>query len=637
MRIRIAFYLLFTCFSFAISAQEEDHQKNFIRAVESGVQLDTARDENFSSFYLPDSTALKNKVFFTGENHRFRGINSLLELKMFKYLHEKANVNVFMMEFGFSRGYLINHYVTTGDSITGEFLRRHSYLEYWNLYKSIRDYYTRLPEDKKFKVVGVDLERELTSVCKMIHSLLDKHASNQDSLDFYKQVFRSINGYLMDAKPADADEEDNEPSYRYSSNTFNLKNTFLDFKDHFKQNTDLYKTWLGTDFDLMSKIVSGAEKGMSWDLFRNKDLPHQFVLRETYMYQQIMALSSADPNTGFYGQFGRCHTPDTIQEKWCESYVYRTLASRLNLSENENFKGKVYTIGIYYFEQSMTKSSSSNAQHEDVFTSELQRKIKEKLTPGLTLVSLDRKDSISNYLKKRFDMVVMYKPYSESAIDIPSKPEKSSKKSKKRKPNDMDEYFFMGADYMGLTLQNSSGLRGVYAVGNATFPSTPLQSFGLELGGVSEEGYFQCGFGGYIIPEQRVGDTLKFVFTGFKGNFKLGANITRSSKVVICPYFNMAGGNHSISISKTEQAKQQAEPYFGTREIVRVSNPALWLGAGVDGRIFLGNLYIKVSGGYDFDLSRKSWFTNGGQAAPLGSTRFNGRYIQAGIGFRWES
>lgn len=621
------------------NAQSSETQIPFIESVKNGFSLDTARNEDFSSFYLPDSSMLDNKVFFTGENHRYRGINSLLELKMFKYLHEYAHVNVFIMEFGHSRGWLINHYITTGDSLTGEFLRRHSYLEYWNLYKSIRDYYLKQPDNKKFKVVGIDVERELSSVCRMVFNLMDRPHPAGDSIDFQIQVFRTINGFLLDARPSDADDDDGTTPIRSSSSLFNLRNTYLDFRDHFNVNLSAYEEFLGKDFTVMKNLINGADKGLQWEYFRNKNLPHQYILRESYMYEQMMSMARQDPQTGYYGQFGRCHTPDTIQSKWCESFVYRTLASRLNLSENPLFNKKVCSIGIYYFDHSMSKSYKNDAkQHEDIFPVDLQKKIKEILNPGLTLVSLENGDSISQVLKSRFDLVVMYKPYSETNIDIPTKPKKESKKKKSRYSTYMDDYSFLGMYGAQMNIQNSSPLKIIYQLAGASKVNFPMQSLGFEMGTVNEDNIYVVFHGsGYISPELLVGDTLGIKMGGYQAKMDIGGNVTGSSRIVLCPYGSLGYGIQHVSISKTDKSAQPSEPYFGTREIVKVSNPSFWLGAGADARIFIGDFFIRVGLGYHLDVSKKTWFTDSGRPATSGAMKFSGSTINAGIGFRFEN
>src|SRR5690606_35468034 len=136
------------------------------------VDLDIEKNDDFSSFQILDSAAKDKMVFFTGENHNFRTSNYKLQLKMLKYLYKNFGVNHLFLEFGISRGWLVNNYVQTGDSSLYTILKKYSYDEYTMLYKELMLFNKTLPADKKIMIHGIDIERSYSTPIKVLSMLL---------------------------------------------------------------------------------------------------------------------------------------------------------------------------------------------------------------------------------------------------------------------------------------------------------------------------------------------------------------------------------------------------------------------------------------------------------------------------------
>ncbi len=79
-----------------------------IKAQTNVSTLDIENNDDFSSFSMLDSVVKDYSVFFTGENHNFRTSNYKLQLKMLKYLNKNCGVRHLFLEFGVSRGWLVN-------------------------------------------------------------------------------------------------------------------------------------------------------------------------------------------------------------------------------------------------------------------------------------------------------------------------------------------------------------------------------------------------------------------------------------------------------------------------------------------------------------------------------------------------
>ncbi|SCJ62721.1 Uncharacterised protein [uncultured Clostridium sp.] len=202
-------------------------------------------DLEFKGLSLIDSDLDENEIFFAGENH---GSIKSIEMNMYllKYFVEKGNIKYILYEDGYCTGEFLNNYLETGDEDILSFIQddlrgTSSYtMEHYNLLKNIYAYNLSLPEDKKLKFVGVDIEQQPNVAIRYIKSLIpDKKIEDENVKEFVDDYF---NGKVYNPTGGNSYPASNiiSPSFysedeltrlvklNYEGSIFNKKNIWLD-------------------------------------------------------------------------------------------------------------------------------------------------------------------------------------------------------------------------------------------------------------------------------------------------------------------------------------------------------------------------------------------------------------------------
>lgn len=117
------------------------------------------------------------EVFLTGEEHGYI-VDMPLEVKFLKYFVQNAGVKYFIPEIPHSEGWLYNKYLTTGDD---SLLRQLAggwdnnslkFTKYDAAWKEIKNFYLSLDENKRFKVIGLDVESTPLSAVKCMNVMM---------------------------------------------------------------------------------------------------------------------------------------------------------------------------------------------------------------------------------------------------------------------------------------------------------------------------------------------------------------------------------------------------------------------------------------------------------------------------------
>ena len=212
--------------------------------------------DDFSGYEVLKGELDNYNVFFTGENHQFRTSNSLLQLKTLKFLHQERGVKHMMLEFGFSRGYIVDEYIQTGDSSLLDILDDYSYKEYTRLYEGIREYNAGLKEEDRIHVHGIDVERSFLTSVKVLNMMLPDTGEIPDSIQVHVESLKSLMGYI-DARYG-VDHE-NDYNYMMSFDTYSEWNTLKAIIENYRKYNYLYKSYLGEGYEIFEIVVSGLE------------------------------------------------------------------------------------------------------------------------------------------------------------------------------------------------------------------------------------------------------------------------------------------------------------------------------------------------------------------------------------------
>lgn len=589
--------------------------------------LDVENNNDYSSFSVLDSAYLSQfTLFFTGEDHRYLKSNSQLELKMFKHLHKTAGVRVFMMEFGYSLGYAANKYVQTGDSNILNLLDKHTYDEYFELFKSLRDFYDSLPENEKFSLAAVDLEREPVYPVKMLESLLPENSTPHDSIKLHIDALKAISEYHDYESAKNEDEEDEYDDIAtekpgsdsaYTKVYVNTRFTVELVIENYKKHKEKYQAYLGSNFDLFETEVKNIEDYFVYDSYEGA--AHQYIFRENYMEQNVRKLVAQNPEAKVFGQFGRCHTQRTREKEDCSYFYFNSLATRLNTTAGSPFEGKVFSCAVFYpaMFDFMDDNVSINAGLDSLINNT------ELNTISLTV--LGKEDSTFVQLSKRFNAVIIN--YNETDDNSAEGVEETMDISSLFDPNNKERIMFLAtAGAKGMNISNINNRL-------KTDFNPSVQFYGLEFNFSKNRKYSLINrFTWFSTGTQKINDSASVALSGFNINFMYGGDLIKSNSID----FILSGGygyEHWEMQTTETHADESRKDVFGSNRTTTYTNPGMYLNAAADLRINKGRFTFGVYGGYQLDLSNQKWRTAGKLNGDTPKFSLSSYTIGANLGF----
>ncbi len=640
--MRIIWGIIWLClYGLSALGQELPSTPGFIGSIKAGKHFepDSAYDQSW--FAILDEGAKANKIFFTGENHNYRKINAKLKVQFFKYLHERAGVNVFVAEMGWSCASLHNKYLQTADSDAWDVITKYTYPSNQEMLKDLRAYWLAQPDDKKFTIAGLEFDREPEFGIKLLTMLIPETIAPHDSMRFETEALRFMDGYiekdLVSSHKYEYDESrdlvTNEQTERYYNQYLFLKN----FVDHYKGFKSSYKTWLGKDFDKWEMAVQSIEEYQKFDDLSN--LPQADLYREEHMALELEKVM-AGSKSNIYGQFGRCHINLQKDREWCGFYYFRSLAYRMQ--QKAGMENKVLSIPILYMDKVEDYKNSEFEIITDYFT-----ETKELLKPGITLIKLEGDDTIINTLKTKYIYIFIYKPYSEFEIqEADAIVEESMEKAfetmekKKRWSNTTLGY--------GMYTPFKEPLHYFYNSPGLITIAQPISYYSFNITNISEKNKtfgrknktkvkFNENYANYSVPNrQNVGDTLDVVLNSWQVGTHGGIDLLKRKKhlSLIIGYgilYNQTKlkvyrySNNLIAVNPTNKPTMN-----------ELSNPAIMVDALVDFRYMRKGVCIFVRSGARYDLSNPHWKANGEILNNTPKTSSSGWYAQGGIGISIE-
>ena len=345
--------------SLAAGMSITDAAKDTMRHYVKGGSIDDIlpfEDYDYISLYNDSYTglaALKSsfgnyEVYMNGENHTFTESNARLWLKMIKYLHENAGMRNIMFEYGYSYGALVNRYLETGDTNLYNSLEKFAYIEYSQVLKDLREFNEELPEGEKLYFTGIDVERGVYPIVKLLSILLPPDSIEApDSIALHTQSINSLayyNDYKLDNKG------ESKLSLRYNLGfQFKTIGSLDMLHANFVKFEDEYKTYLGENFEEFKRVIyDNYLVRKKWAAYEEAKAVQEYIYRENYMHQRFVE-EAAEHKGVWFGQFGRCHATQMKQQvNACEWFQFKSLTSRIENTAGGRFEDKVLSIAIIY-------------------------------------------------------------------------------------------------------------------------------------------------------------------------------------------------------------------------------------------------------------------------------------------------
>ena len=298
-------------------------------------QINLNKKDKFS---LIDKEVAKNEIFFTAEYHGI-SINSKLELEFLKYFKDKADIKYHLLELPYSMAELLNLYLETGNekilkkviiNAKGTYGGTQEEYKYW---KQVYKFNKSLPDGEKIKLVGIDIEHQITTSLWYLNTILpDKKqppATIANDISKIKEMHQNI--------------------YFYSKEDINK--LFIGLKENIFKNKNDYETYLGDeifDFKLICENVLTR-----FEAYNNRDSMKFNNIRDKQMYENFKKIYSHLPRGKYYGQWGMNHTYQRSQNgvNW--------VASLMDNKDDSPVQGKILSI-IYFYKDCMQMQKGKN-------------------------------------------------------------------------------------------------------------------------------------------------------------------------------------------------------------------------------------------------------------------------------------
>lgn len=586
------------------------------------------RSDSIAGFSMLDSAVGAYKVFITGENHSYLESNSRMWVQQIKYLHKNAGVRNVMIEYGYASGWLINEYIHTGDSILFNVLKAYSFGEYSNAYRELHQFNASLEPENRVSVFGIDLERGVYSASKVLSLQLPANREAPDSIELDVESLKSLVKYTDMTIGGKLDDYE-------LFNAYSAVNTLDRILTNFNAHPNLWKSYLGEKYEVFKRILKGFADMQTWKSYEKDNSTHQFVYREKYMFDRFKD-EFQNRQGNFFGQFGRCHSAKSAQEQTsCNWYEFRSLASRIEESQELGLNQKVMTMGILY----------ADDEYDDDVWASIQSTIDDlfEAMPANRVVLYNIKADSNLYptLKEYFDFVYLNTTAASKTYPYRSNDDNEVFDSVAKDPAPRTKVLA----YAGLLNLDLNGLNE-YLNLNSKFLGQ-LTMLGAEIVTVSDRS-------NRIISNMTFGSILKqmlesqntvldrnydFELRGFFFNNFTGFNLTKNNPALdIMPGLGFGYSQLRLKIVEYDNDRQLRpdEGFLGHEKLSEYLNPAFNFSLCSELDFNIKSFTAGATGGYQFDLSKKRWIAS----ELLGEgpeTSLRGWFAQFHLGFNFSN
>lgn len=271
--------------------------EDYLQVHAQAVSLDFQEDLSIPSL---DTSLASYRFFISGELHGVSS-NHKIKFKLLKYLHQKANVRYLVIESGHSSAFLLNKFLTIGDTslLYGYYLAEKAFWQY------LRAFNRNLPADERVQVIGIDFERDeafLKAMPLLLPITQSPQAIEPGIVALRKIVEDSITG-----------------NKRVKITKAVQKNL--------KRNSVLYKNYFKEHYTVFRKII-------------NNPVPlTPGTKRDKFIYKNMMKEDQSKAEGNYYAQYGISHV----------NLTYGNIAGLLNTQEDSPFKSEVLALMPQYF------------------------------------------------------------------------------------------------------------------------------------------------------------------------------------------------------------------------------------------------------------------------------------------------
>jgi len=562
--------------------------------------------QDFSDFDKLFSTGEldKFKVYFTGENHQFGGVNSTLEFKILAYLNKTQNVSHFLFEQSPAIGYIMTGIAIDNNSKFKSFLKEKYSPHFYELIMDIKRLNTKVDSAHRIRVHGIDVERFPAFSIFALNNIIDSLSIDGETGLIYESIKALVTSEFIDASPDEIYNKGGE-GVNLTGDKVDAWQTFETILSESEKLKDTLKFELGSKYEIYSQILESVSKGQEWFISEREGNLAAPVIRERYMYSQFKTIYTDFPNSKFYGQFGRCHLHADKRAKRCYSHDMKSIASRINTSSDTALSGKVITIPVYY----------KNAQNfDEKIIKSLQLDDRFKKDNKIYLIDLD-------YLNGDNPIVGFGETLPYAILNTYDKSNHLDGYDFGQKLTEYHLGVYYGRSFFNKIDKLNFELNKIGVPGFSNKFET--YSFVFDYIAMNESGMH---FGFNYMPV--VSNNDRFMLKGY--SFSYGGNYPLGNEYLMTAFgLNFTYGNMTL----LEEGENGSLPNLiqqNSTNITSYTNDVFTLDPNLDFRVTLPIVSINARIGYAFDLSGKYWKLDG-KMKEFTKTSFSAPYIQFGL------
>jgi hypothetical protein len=292
--------------------------------------INLAYDEDFSGFDVLDTKNGRN-IFVIAEDMHNRRPTPAMCYKLLRYLHEQKDIRVFAIEHGTSTAFLLNRFLSTGDTTLLREITRHSFfwsIEHFEFWVRLYEWNTSLSLDRRVIVESADIEIKQESVVLAMNILLQGRSIPEElsELQEFQAIYREKESHRNKFAAL------NTRYYYDKQRCANLTHRIL---ADLQRQPSMYKKFFGNEYELFRTMMTDLSSQYEFDYKTGV----KFMFRDDIMYQKLLGLCLKYP-AGFFHLVGGRHT-----QAGTSSY-------KLKYDEASPAKGKVAFINLTARKQS---------------------------------------------------------------------------------------------------------------------------------------------------------------------------------------------------------------------------------------------------------------------------------------------
>jgi hypothetical protein len=288
MKTRLAIYLGGIYLFFSLSSQNSNLS-----------EISFSCDENFKGF---DQIQISDEKLFVLAEH-WHNIKSVPKatLKLFRYLHENANVRILAIEQGASAAFMVNDYLASGDTSMLRDIARNTMFwgrENYAFFQDLRAFNETLPDTEKITVRSIDIEYKMESAVYVINHLIgNKNVPDElaSTVGAFKQIFEQTRNH--------------REQYQAMAVMFYYDKEFITglvnhTYDHITEHPEMYQTFFDVDFTQFATMIQDMSDGLHFD-YTNPNTKYRF--RDRLIHEKFLDLFTAEPDKGVLCVIGERH------------------------------------------------------------------------------------------------------------------------------------------------------------------------------------------------------------------------------------------------------------------------------------------------------------------------------------------